>query len=294
MDTGEHGAAKPRVFGDSGAPTFVDDPRETRAARRLVAVVSDGGIDCADKDARVRVDTAGVQEWIARVIREELGDRSSAQEPLPVIDMHLHASAADDNGPPPLALCVPPVDTRSAIPKAVGRDLYGVAEEAPVFQPRLVTPDRRGARDGRPSPCSSAGNVIGVLSGPPERVQQWRKAAPDRFIPGLQFRFGREELTPDSLRRLYAEGRFAVFAEVGQRKHRRDHGQRPALRTLLASRRSRRPRRHPRWHGTTGRSLSRIRAVSSGPAQPAHAGGRAHSAPETARLHHACRVADAR
>jgi hypothetical protein len=37
--------------GDSGAPTFVDDSRETRAPRRLVAVVSDGGIDCANKDA---------------------------------------------------------------------------------------------------------------------------------------------------------------------------------------------------------------------------------------------------
>jgi hypothetical protein len=62
--------------GDSGAPTFVDDPREIRPVRRLVAVVSDGGIDCANKDARVRVDTAEVQDWIARVIREELGDHA--------------------------------------------------------------------------------------------------------------------------------------------------------------------------------------------------------------------------
>jgi hypothetical protein len=61
--------------GDSGAPTFVDDLRETRAPRRLVAVVSDGGIDCASTDGRVRVDTVAMQEWIARVIREELGNR---------------------------------------------------------------------------------------------------------------------------------------------------------------------------------------------------------------------------
>jgi trypsin len=63
-------------FGDSGAPTFVDDPRETRAPRRLVAVVSDGGTDCANKDARVRVDTAAVHEWITREIREELENRA--------------------------------------------------------------------------------------------------------------------------------------------------------------------------------------------------------------------------
>ena len=59
-------------FGDSGAPTFVDDPPEP-AVRRLVAVVSDGGIDCASRDMRVRVDTAAMQDWIARVVREEVG-----------------------------------------------------------------------------------------------------------------------------------------------------------------------------------------------------------------------------
>jgi Trypsin len=59
--------------GDSGAPTFVDDARD-KGSRRLVAVVSDGGIDCASTDARVRVDTTAMQEWIARVIREELGN----------------------------------------------------------------------------------------------------------------------------------------------------------------------------------------------------------------------------
>ncbi|HEV8363543.1 MAG TPA: amidohydrolase family protein, partial [Gemmatimonadaceae bacterium] len=59
-------------------------------------------------------------------------------------------------------------------------------------------------------------NVIGVLSGPPERVQRWMQAAPGRFIAGFQFQFGREQdsLTPDSLRRLYSAGRFAVLAEV--------------------------------------------------------------------------------
>jgi hypothetical protein len=40
-----------------------------------VAVVSDGGIDCASRDMRVRVDTAAMQDWIARVVREEAGGR---------------------------------------------------------------------------------------------------------------------------------------------------------------------------------------------------------------------------
>jgi hypothetical protein len=73
-------------FGDSGAPTFVNDPREARSPRRLVAIASDGGLDCASTDARVRVDTAGVQEWIASVIRNELDDRvppHHGQSPAP-------------------------------------------------------------------------------------------------------------------------------------------------------------------------------------------------------------------
>jgi hypothetical protein len=65
-------------FGDSGAPTFVDDERDN-GTRRLVAVVSDGGRDCASTDARVRVDTAAMQEWIARVIREDLPTSSASQ-----------------------------------------------------------------------------------------------------------------------------------------------------------------------------------------------------------------------
>jgi hypothetical protein len=63
--------------GDSGAPTFVDDVREKRG-RRLVAVVSNGGKDCASTDARVRVDTAAMQEWIARVIHDEVAQHNSA------------------------------------------------------------------------------------------------------------------------------------------------------------------------------------------------------------------------
>jgi predicted TIM-barrel fold metal-dependent hydrolase len=57
-------------------------------------------------------------------------------------------------------------------------------------------------------------NVIGVLSGTTERVQEWTQAAPDRFIPGLQFRLGRDRLSPDSLRHLFNNGQVAVFAEV--------------------------------------------------------------------------------
>ncbi len=57
-------------------------------------------------------------------------------------------------------------------------------------------------------------NIIGVLSGTPERVRRWYKPAPGRFIPSIQFQLGRDEMSPDSLRRLFKDGPFAIFGEV--------------------------------------------------------------------------------
>ena len=43
-------------FGDSGAPTFFDG--------RVVAIASDGAVDCASADVRARVDSKEVRNWI--------------------------------------------------------------------------------------------------------------------------------------------------------------------------------------------------------------------------------------
>ena len=52
-------------FGDSGGPTFYEG--------RIVAIVSDGGADCASADWRARVDTNAVQSWIKHMIRGRFG-----------------------------------------------------------------------------------------------------------------------------------------------------------------------------------------------------------------------------
>jgi hypothetical protein len=82
-----------------------------------------------------------------------------------------------------------------------------------MLRSRLVTDHGPGTHAGDPR-GARAGNVIGVLSGTPERVREWSEAGPGRFIPGFQFQFGRETTTPGELRDLYRAGRFAVLAEV--------------------------------------------------------------------------------
>jgi hypothetical protein len=53
-------------FGDSGGPTFYQG--------KIVAIVSDGGADCASADWRARVDTPEVQSWIDDTIRARFGN----------------------------------------------------------------------------------------------------------------------------------------------------------------------------------------------------------------------------
>jgi hypothetical protein len=47
-----------------------------------------------------------------------------AQQPLPVLDMHLHALAADANGPPPLGLCVPVLEHVARDPQRLWGELF--------------------------------------------------------------------------------------------------------------------------------------------------------------------------
>ena len=45
-----------------------------------------------------------------------------AQEQLPVIDVHLHALAADGQGPPPIAMCTPSIRSPPGIqPNLIAR-----------------------------------------------------------------------------------------------------------------------------------------------------------------------------
>ncbi|MGH9870338.1 MAG: amidohydrolase family protein [Candidatus Polarisedimenticolia bacterium] len=139
---------------------------------------------------------------------------SGTAGPAPVVDVHLHASAADDNGPPPLALCVPAVELPARDPIRPWPEAFIAWQKDPPCTDPVRSPLTDGELMKETLSALERLNVIGVLSGPQDRVEAWRLASPGRVIPGLQFRFGRDDLTPETLRRLHQEKRFAVFAEV--------------------------------------------------------------------------------
>src|SRR5436190_17799575 len=82
--------------------------------------------------------------------------------PLPIIDMHLHANRADDNGPPPTYMC-PGFENYGVDPKQPAADaltknppcpnpLVGAATDEALMKGTLEILERR--------------NIIGVTSGP--------------------------------------------------------------------------------------------------------------------------------
>jgi uncharacterized protein len=137
----------------------------------------------------------------------------SAQQ-APIIDMHLHALGANDQGPAPVAVCAPfpafPAwDQRQPYIEGFLGMLKNPACEDPVWSP--TTDD--ALRDETIGALETL-NVFGVLSGPTERVLAWQQAAPGRFLAGLGFSAGPTDPSPDSIRALVEGGALEVLAEV--------------------------------------------------------------------------------
>ncbi|MFN8582940.1 MAG: amidohydrolase family protein [Gemmatimonadaceae bacterium] len=149
-----------------------------------------------------------------------------AQTRLPVLDMHMHAREAAHYGATLLPLCAPvtrmprwdprvPFGSDTTTPALCAAPLVSPATDSAVLHGTLASMKRH--------------NVIGVLGGAPELVAAWQRAAPGRFIAGLDLRFdpltgaaraataagSPQRLLPvDTVRALYRAGAFAVLAEV--------------------------------------------------------------------------------
>jgi predicted TIM-barrel fold metal-dependent hydrolase len=133
--------------------------------------------------------------------------------PAPVIDMHMHALAADEQGPPPLAMCTPfeefpEWDQRKSYTEIFFGHLKRPTCKDPVWSP---TTDEALMRET--IAAMDRLNVYGVLSGPYEHSSKWRKAAPNRFFPALSFD-DPKDVSVKRLEQLHRAGELAVMGEV--------------------------------------------------------------------------------
>jgi uncharacterized protein len=135
-----------------------------------------------------------------------------AQERLPIIDMHLHAYTLEWFGSPPLGLCIPlhahqpPLDP--------GRETFRPMSWDPPCADPIWSPMTDEAVREQTIKVLEQFNIIGVVSGEPDRVFSWYEEAPHRFIPAIDFQLDDDALSPDAMRQLFIAGPFAVLGEI--------------------------------------------------------------------------------
>lgn len=125
----------------------------------------------------------------------------------------MHALAAADQGPPPVAICTPmqmpvwdQVDSYS--------QLWMEMLKNPPCEDPVWSPETDEDLQSQTIAVVDRQNVFGVLSGTPELVARWMEAAPGRFFPGLGFQLEPGAPSPVMLEQLHTDGKLAVLAEV--------------------------------------------------------------------------------
>ena len=134
----------------------------------------------------------------------------------PILDMHLHAMSADFAGPMPSSQCVSEV-----IPRASDKnEAYGATWQRQLSEPPCADPVWAPRTDTKVMDQTIEAmkklNIVGVVSGTPERVASYMKNAPGRFYPGISFELGVKNKTfsPEQLRELHAQKQLSVFGEI--------------------------------------------------------------------------------
>lgn len=137
----------------------------------------------------------------------------------PIIDMHLHARAADYIGPDPIPMCAPFTVMPRSDPKngvQQGMEFEGAPCEAPIPAAR-----NDAAVLAETIAAMKQYNIYGVVSGEPARIDKWVAAAPSRFMPAVDYRLpgtpGAKHVAPkplEQLRALHKAGKLKVIGEV--------------------------------------------------------------------------------
>ena len=138
------------------------------------------------------------------------GDR----DPEPIIDMHLHAFAASDQGPPPVVICAPYDTIPGRDPRWNGERYFAETfGKANCRTPLTSAPDDDTLRR-RTLAFLERHNMTAVTSASAAMVDSWYKASPRRIIPALGFDASAWPAIAE-LRRLHAAGKLAVLGEIG-------------------------------------------------------------------------------
>ena len=138
----------------------------------------------------------------------------AAQQREPIVDVHMHALAANSQGPPPLAMCTPAPEFAAWDP-GTPFELFIAKFKTPACADPIWSPASDDELMNQTLAIAERRNIIGVLSGPAARVAAWARVNPRRFIRGLSFQLGDKDTpSPATLRAMHARGDLHVLGEV--------------------------------------------------------------------------------
>jgi predicted TIM-barrel fold metal-dependent hydrolase len=140
---------------------------------------------------------------------------SAQRSPDPIIDVHMHALAADEQGPPPLGMCTPFPGYAAWDPKTSYPDQFLAKFKKPACADPVWSPMTDAEVMNQTLAIARRRNIVGVLSGPAANVDAWIQADRGRFIPALSFQLGTAATpTVATLRQRHADGKLKVLGEV--------------------------------------------------------------------------------
>ncbi len=134
----------------------------------------------------------------------------------PIIDMHVHAQAVSDYGPPGQKMCLPehiaPFDPGKGVSWPEEWARRNMQPDCDRWTPSSASDD---ALIAETLAAMRKHNIIAVAGGPPDVVRKWKEAAPERIIAARQFNLGGQSaVSVDELRAEYEGGGFEVLGEV--------------------------------------------------------------------------------
>ena len=143
---------------------------------------------------------------------------SPARAADPIIDMHLHAMGADEQGPPPLAMCAPISPMPTWDQRKPWTDGLIDMFKHPACADPIWSPTSDDEIRDKTLAIMRKRNIIGVVSGSYKRVMAWQALAPDRVLPGLipdQAEMSKPKAMLDDFGKAQKAGQLAVIGELG-------------------------------------------------------------------------------
>jgi predicted TIM-barrel fold metal-dependent hydrolase len=129
----------------------------------------------------------------------------------PVIDMHIHAERLSEFGDGKMSVCSG--DQKIILPAIDPKLPYKLADVIPCALPIKPSATDEKVMTETLEKFTKYNIRRAVTAGPLDLVTKWHAAAPDRVIRALSF--ADRDPSPGEFRKLFNEGKFSVFAEVG-------------------------------------------------------------------------------